>query len=271
MDATIRPAYVGDLSGLGAVGRLGRYGACLRTLALRAVRVRYRRSVLGVLWSLLYPLISMAVLTVVFSRVFPELHGYALYVIIGVMAWGFFSLSCLQACDALTGASPILRKVYVPASVFPLAAVAANLLNLLLSLLILPLVAVAVGVAPGFHPFVLAAALAALVAFTTGVALALSAANVFLHDVRYFFEGGLLVWFYATPIVYPSGVIPESMHGFLWLNPFHWLLDLLRASLYSGVTPEPATIAAAAAVSVAALAAGWGVFARLERRFHLYL
>jgi len=259
------------VSNLGPLGRFVRYGDCLLLLVSRALKVRYRRSVLGFGWSLLYPLLAMTVLWVVFGRVFPEIEHYALYVIIGVLAWSFFSVSCVQAMDSLHHGAPLLRKVYLPAALFPAAAVGANLVNLVLSIALLPLVIWLTGARPGFHPFVLCLAVFAIAAFTVGVALALSAWNLLFHDIRYFFDALLLIWFYASPIVYPAGIVPSGLRAFLWLNPFYWLLELLRAALYAGAPPSWALAGVATGLGVSAMVAGWWVFTRLENRFYLYL
>ncbi len=271
MDAGVGASYVGGVSELGDVRRFFRYLACLRILTLRALKVRYRRSVLGFLWSLLYPLSAMVVLTVVFSHVFTDIPHYPLYVVVGFMAWGFFSLSCLQAMDGLYSAAPIMRKVYVPGALFPVSIVGANLANLVLSLLVLPLIIGAVGASPGFNPALLLFALVSVAAFTTGVSLMLAAANLFFNDVRYFFESILLVWFYATPIVYPQEAVPERAALIMNLNPFVWFLDVFRAALYSGQTPAVSTLIVVCAVAVSTLVVGWKTFVALERRFYLYL
>jgi ABC-type polysaccharide/polyol phosphate export permease len=263
--------YEGGVSRLRPLARVVAYRDCLSVLATRCVKVRYRRSVLGVGWSLLYPLTAMLVLTAVFSRVFTDLAHYPLYAIVGFLAWGFFSLSCIQAMDALIGGATVMRKVYVPAAVFPLSAVVANFVNLLLSIALLPLVVWLIGASPGFHIGWLVFALILLAMFTAGLSLALAALNLFFQDVRYFFDAGLLIWFYATPIVYPAEVIPEQYAALVWLNPLHWLIVVLRAPLYGGGAPPALAVGAAASVAVAALVVGWLIFSRLERRFHLYL
>ncbi|MFQ5477088.1 MAG: ABC transporter permease [Candidatus Binatia bacterium] len=263
--------YRSDMTRGSACYRLVRYRDCLWLLCSRSLKVRYRRSVLGFGWSLLYPLGTMMVLTAVFSRVFPAVEHYAVYVIVGVLVWGFFSLACVQAMDGLLGASGVMRKVFVPAVLFPLSMISANFVNLLLSLLVLPLVVLLSGAAPGFHPLLLLEALACLFAFTTGLGLMLAAANLFFNDVRYFFEGSLLLWFYATPVVYPVEVLPERYRALLVTNPFFWLLEMFRAPLLEGRAPESQVVAVSAVMSVGVLVVGWLVFGRLEKKFFLYL
>lgn len=267
----IQGTYHSSLSRLGRLGRLFHYRDCLSLLTARALKVRYRRSILGFGWTLLYPLASMVVLTVVFSRLFPSLRYYSLYVIVGLLAWGFFSLSCVQAMETMISSASVLKKVYVPAAVFPVASVGANFVNLILSILVLPVVMLALGASPGLHLASLAVALVVLFAFTTGLALALASVNLFFNDVRYFFDTILLIWFYASPIVYPEELIPPQLAGFLWANPFYWLLAVLRAPLYDGQPPSALVLAVASAIGLGTLIAGWLLFSRLERRFHLYL
>ncbi len=271
MGARAASGYQGGVSRLQPLARVLAYRDCLSVLAARAIKVRYRRSVLGVAWSLLYPLTAMIVLTAVFSRVFTELRFYPLYAIVGFLAWGFFSLSCVQAMDALIGGASVMRKVYVPAAVFPLAAVAANFVNLLLSIALLPLIAWLIGAPPVVHFGWLFVGLVLLATFTAGLSLGLAAANLFFQDVRYFFDAGLLIWFYATPIVYPAEVIPKQYAALVWLNPLHWLVAVLRAALYEGAAPSTTAVTAATVAALASLAFGWSVFSRLEKRFYLYL
>lgn len=271
MDVAGGGVYEGGVSGLGALERLVRYRESLLLLTARAVKVRYRRSLLGFGWSLAYPLLSTAVLTLVFGRVFGGVDHYPAYVLVGVLVWGFFSLGSLQAIDALFGGGPILRKVYVPTAVFPLAAVAANLLNLAFAFALLPLLLPVLGAPPALRPIELVVGLASLAAFTTGTALALAATNLFFNDVRYFFEALLLLWFYASPVVYPPSLIPTEMAAFLWANPFYWILDLLRAGLVAGSVANPLAVIVAPLMGFGGLVAGWWMFVRLERSLHLYL
>jgi ABC-type polysaccharide/polyol phosphate export permease len=261
-----------NVSAARALGRLVRYRECLALLVVRTLRVRYRRSVIGFGWTLLYPLLAMAVLTAVFSHVFTGVERYPVYVIVGVLAWSFFSVACVQAMDALLAGSAVLKKVGAPSAVFPLAAVGANAVNFALALAVLTVVGGAVGAVeitePATQALWLATGAFSLLAFTLGVALVLASANLFFHDVRYSFEALALVWFYATPIVYPPDVVPPHLAWLVRLNPFSWFLELLRAALWGGA-PAAAAGVVAPVLGCASLCAGWLLFARLERRFYL--
>jgi ABC-type polysaccharide/polyol phosphate export permease len=239
-------------------------------LAVRALKVRYRRSILGFGWMLLYPVAATAVLTAVFSGVFPQVEHYAVHAAIGVLLWNFLSQSSLQAMDALIGGAAIMRKVYVPSAVFPLSAVAANLVNLLASGIALAPLMLWLGGAFSVNPLFMVFGVVCLAAFVAGLSLGLAAANLFFHDIRYFFEAVLLVWFYATPVVYPASVLPQDVRAFLWLNPAHWFLELIRIPLCSGLRPEAYVLAMAGSWATASVFVGWWAFTRLERSFHLY-
>ena len=264
-------AYYGGVSALAPWRRLVVYRGTLALLAARSLKVRYRRSVLGFAWTLAYPALATAVLSVVFASVFPQIDHYPAYVLAGVLAWHFFSLSCSQAMDALLGGAGVMRKVYVPSALFPLSAVTANLVNFLLCALVLPTTLALFGIGAPVRPLALALGVGVMLTFTAGVALALAAANVFFRDVRYFFETLLLLGFYATPIVYPASALPPWAGRLVMLNPLAWILDLVRAGLgASAAMPSPAALAVATGLAIATLAAGWSMFVRAESRFHLH-
>jgi len=258
------------VSRLSPVARVVVYRAALALLAARFLKVRYRRSVLGFAWTFAYPLLATTVLTVVFAPIFPQLRDFAVYVLVGVLVWHFFSVSCLQAMDVLLGSAAVSRKVYVPTAIFPLAAVMANVANLLLCLLAVPVVILVTGGMPTFHPVMLAAGVMLLATFTAGMSLALSALNVFFHDVRYLFEALLLVWFYATPVVYPVVGSGSAVAVLVALNPLYWILVVLRAALWSGGAVSPIELTIALLIAGSALAGGWWAFCAAERRFHQY-
>lgn len=240
-------------------------------LSERHLKLRYRGSIFGFLWTLIYPLAATLVLTVVFSGVFAVEGGYALYALVGVLTWHFFSVSCLQASDALLGSSSIVRKVYVPTAVFPVSAVAANLANFVLCIAVLPVAFHVAGVAVAYRLGALGFAIAVSAIFTAGIALVLASLNVFFRDVRYFFEALMLVWFYATPIVYPADLLTGASALLVTLNPLYWVLAAVRSGVHPAYELDVTTAAAASFVATASLTAGWVVYHRCERQFYLYL
>ncbi len=262
--------YHGGLSGRAPWRRVVAYRGALGILAARNLKLRYRRSVLGFAWTLVYPVLATAVLSFVFAPVFPRTEHYPVYVVIGVLVWHFVSVSSAQAMDALIAGAGVMRKVYVPSAVFPLASVAANLANFLLCVAVVPTALALLGAGVTLRPLVLVAGIVGLVAFTVGLSLALAALHLFFRDVRYFFEAVLLLWFYATPIVYPTDALPEHVARWLMLNPLYWIVTVVRGGVCVAVTTSPAAVVVCVGSGMAALVLGWRLYARVENRFHLY-
>lgn len=253
-------------------GALGRYWDLLHNLVSRAIKQRYKRSVLGFAWTMLNPLITMLILTVVFSAVFaPNVRHYSLFVIIGLLAWNLFALGSTQALASIVDSGHLIRKVAIPNEIFPIAAVGANLVNFVFALvpLMVLLLVLRVELTPAIALVPIGVVLIAV--FTLGVALLLATLNVFFRDVRYLYEAALLAWFYATPVFYPFEILPAGARAILRWNPMYVLVDVFRTPLYAGVAPPWTTLALAAGESTLALAVGWTVFRRYQARFIDYV
>jgi ABC-2 type transport system permease protein len=249
-------------------GAPGRYFDLLHNLVTRAIKQRYKRSVLGFAWTMLNPLLTMVILTVVFSAIFGSLvPNYPLFVIIGLLAWNLFSLGSTQGLASVVDSGALIRKVAVPKEMFPLAAVAANLVNFLFSLVPLALVMLVMQV-PITRAIVWVPVGVVLIGlFTLGVALALTTLNVFFRDVRYFYEAALLAWFYGTPIFYPIDVVSPRARAVLQWNPMYVLVDVFRTPIYAGIPPAPDVVATATLEAGAMALFGWWIFRRYQARF----
>jgi ABC-type polysaccharide/polyol phosphate export permease len=253
-------------------GAFGRYFDLLLTLVSRAIKQRYKRSVLGFAWTMLNPLITMVIMTVVFSRVFGDIvPHYPLFVIIGLLAWNLFSLGSTQGLSSVVDSGPLVRKVAVPKEMFPLAAVGANLVNFLLSLVPLFFILLFMRAEVTWAVLWVPVGIVLIGLFTLGVALALGTMNVFFRDVRYFYEAGLLAWFYGTPIFYPIDVLSPRARAVLQWNPLYVLVDVFRTPLYAGTAPATSTIVTAFVQAVAMAVLGWLVFRRYQARFVDYI
>jgi ABC-2 type transport system permease protein len=253
-------------------GAAGRYFDLLHTLVSRAIKQRYKRSVLGFAWTMLNPLITMVILTVVFSSVFGALvPNYPLFVIIGLLAWNLFSLGSTQGLASIVDSGSLIRKVAVPKEMFPLAAVGANLVNFLFSLIPLAFVMLIMRVQITAAVVWVPLGVGLIGIFTLGVALLLGTLNVFFRDVRYFYEAGLLAWFYGTPIFYPIEVLSPRARAVLQWNPMHVLVEVFRAPLYAGTAPAPAIVLTAAFEAGAMMLFGLWVFRRYQARFVDYI
>lgn len=240
-----------------------RYRDLVVQLVRRDIVTRYKRSVLGVAWAMLYPLGMMIVMTIAFSHVFHSTRAYAAYLLTGLVAWNFFAQATVAGTRQLVGNGDLFHRIYMPKTLWAISAVGMGLVNMLLSLI--PLVAVMLVTGLTLRPsvFYLPISILVLAMFTLGVSLLLSTAAVFFRDMIDIYEIAVMAWFYLTPVLYPEQTIPESARVWLFtLNPMYHLLKLFRLPLYEGVWPSLTHLATAMAVAVIAFATGWIVFTR---------
>ena len=248
------------------------HAGLLYELVHRDLTVRYKRSVLGFLWTMLHPLLLMLIFTVVFSALFQgRTPHYETYFLSAYVAWNFFAQTAVNSMASVAWNGPLMKRVRVPRSIFTLAIVIAGLFNLGLSLTVLLAIMLAVGAPLHAALWFLPIALLLLGIFTFGVSLALTAVSIFFGDVREMVQAGLPALMYLTPIIYPISVVPERFRWLLSLNPLVPIVEIVRAPIYSGTLPAPATLLAATMVSLGSLAAGWMVFRHMAPRFHAHL
>lgn len=240
-----------------------RYRDLVVQLVRRDIVSRYKRSVLGVAWTMLNPLGTTVVMTIVFSRVFGRTEAYPAYVLSGLVAWHFYAQTTVAAMRELVWGSALLHRIYIPKSVFALAALGTGTVNLLLSLVPVVVVGVLTGVRFGPSLLFVPISFLLLTAFTLGVSLLLSTVAAYFADVAEMYNIALLAWMYLTPIIYPEDIISSSFRWWLFnLNPMYHLVKLFRQPLYYGQWPSPARLASAMGISLIALAIGWIAFAR---------
>lgn len=263
--------YIADHRSTGPFLTLLRYRELLRQLVIREVKLRYKRSALGFAWTVLNPLLAMVIFTMVFSRIFSSRPNYSLYVFTALLGWNLFSLGTSRGLDSVVLNGPIIRKVFVPKAIFPIATVVSQVVNFVFTLVPLFLLMAAVGAGFSLHLLWLPIPLVSLTCFALGIALLVGTFNVFFRDVKYFYEAGLLAWFYATPIFYPPEIIPEKFKFLLYMNPMYALLESLRAPVYLGAAPPIGMMIFGLALSLVTLAIGWMVFHRFESRFIHYV
>lgn len=243
-------------------------------LVARDLKVRYRRSALGIVWTMLQPLLTMGVLYVVFSSFFHssfDLYGYQVYVLAGLMFWNFFQQSILASMNSLRGNAAILRKLPVPIAVFPVATVISGLVNLVLALVPLMLIMLLSGhpIRPAMLFLPLSMLIAAL--FTLGAGLLLSPLSVFFADVTELVGVGLTLVMYLTPIFYPLALVPQSARWAVYYNPVRSILEIFRDPIYFGKIPPFQHVLLALSVALVALVVGWAVFRRSADRIPLYV
>jgi ABC-2 type transport system permease protein len=242
----------------------------LAALLVKDLQVRYRGSVLGFFWSLLTPLLMMGIFTVVFSvmlRFRTESVPYPLYVIAGYLPWMFLGSSLLAAARCLPAHENLVKKVYMPRMILPLVAVLSNLVHFVLAVAVMLIVSPVAGGKVASALLLLPAALVTQGFLVLGLALFLSALNVFYRDVVHLLEVAVLAWFYLCPVFYPVSMIPAVLRKWYDLNPMVAILEMYRAALLGMPVPAARSLLYAGLVGLACLLAGTAVFVRLDDEF----
>ena len=249
-----------------------RYRDLVRNLVARDLKVRYRRSAVGFLWTMLQPLLTMLVLTVVFSNVFRfDIANYPVYALAGIMFWNFFSQSVTSSMNSLKTNAHLLTKLPVPKAVFPLASVLAGIINLTLALIPLFLILLITG--HPIRPAVLFLPVAILLAgaFTLGVGLLLSPLAVMFYDTIEMVAVFLTLFMYLTPTFYPMEIVPEKFHWAVRFNPIRSVLEVFRDPIYYGKIPPSIHLTVTVVVTLLALVIGIIAFRKTGDRIPFYV
>ena len=249
-----------------------RYRELIWALALKELKIRYKRSVLGFLWALLNPALLMLVLTVVFSVILKQsLWHYPIFLLSVLLPWTFFSQSLMYASESIVNSGDLIKKLSVSKLVFPCAAVISNMINFLLSMIPLALIVVLMG-----HPFFwtwiyLPVPLLALTLFTLGVSFFFATLNVFYRDVSHIVQIVVQLWFYVTPILYKIDIFPEKYRWLFKMNPMIYFMNGFRLSVYDGQLPRITSVIACFACALLSLVVGFSLFRRQQSNFVYYL
>jgi ABC-2 type transport system permease protein len=240
---------------------LNKYRSLVKQFVSRTIKSRYKRSLLGVVWTLLNPLMTMVVLTLVFSHIFKfAIEHYPVYVLSGLIFWNFFSHTTHTAMGEMIWSGGLLNRIYVPKTVFAVSAIGVGLVNMGISLVPLLLITIALGVRITPAILVLPVSILLLSLFSLGIGLMLAAAVVFFADILPVYEVVLTIWMYATPIIYPVDAIPPSFAWVLRYNPMYYLIQIFRTPIYEGVLPSIEVWLIAALVSLATFILGGLIF-----------
>ena len=252
--------------------RLNKYKPLISELVMRDLKIKYRRSFLGYLWSLLNPLLMMAVMTIVFSYMFRfDIPNYPLYLICGQTLWGFFNESTTSAMMSVIGNGSLIRKIYIPKYIFPVARVLSSFVTMSFSLAAIFIVMLVTGVSFTWKLLLLPIPLLFLLLFCMGVGMALSAFAVFFRDVLHLYSVVVMAWMYLTPIFYPISTLPEEVAQIIAFNPIYYFVTFFREVVLYGAVPEAAIWFGTVGFGLLFFVAGWLVFRKLQRDFILYV
>ena len=249
-----------------------RYRELIWALALKELRVRYKRSVLGFLWALLNPALLMLVLTLVFGTImrFSAPH-YSIFLLSVLLPWTFFSQSLAYSVESIVGNGELLKKVRVARLVFPIAAVVSNIINFLLSMIPLALLILVTRFPFHWTWLYLPIPMVGLFLFTLGAAFFFAAVNVYYRDVSHIIQVLLSAWFYFSPVIYSVDFMPAKYQWLFHLNPMLYVLNGFRLGIYYGQLPSLQSTAMCLLCGVLSVVIGFTVFRRYENSFVYYV
>jgi ABC-2 type transport system permease protein len=247
----------------------------LKQLVTKDFKLKYRRSALGVVWSVLNPLLMMLVMAAVFGSFMryndPSIGNYAVYLILGNTAFQLMNDATSQGMGSIIGASSLLKKVKINRVVFPVEKALFAGVNYLFSLVAIALVMLVERVPLGPTALLLPFGLIMLLAFSIGLSLLLSAPSVFFRDVMHLWGVVTIAWTYATPLFYPFSILPAWMQTFERFNPMYIYVTYIRDVVLYQHVPSVAMHAACVACALVSLAVGYLVFRKNEHKFILYI
>lgn len=256
------------------IANFKKYSFLLQQLISRDFKVKYKRSVLGVLWSLLYPVLNMAVMALVFSNIFkfstPGVN-YLVYVLSGLIMFNYFSEASNLAMSSIVANFSLINKIYIPKYIFPLSKCLFVGINFLLTLIPLYIVIFATGTGINIYHLVLPYAYICLFMFTLGMGLILATISVFLRDMFYIYSIVLTLWTYLTPIMYDIAIIPAKFQLILKLNPMYHYIDFIRKIILYHQIPSAFTFAVCGISSVIFLVIGLVAFKKNQDKFIYYV
>jgi len=256
-----------------------KYKYLLYNLVSRDFKVKYRRSVLGVAWSMLSPIIMMLILSAVFSRVFRfevQNYPYPIYIVMGQTMYGFFNEATTSANYSIVESAQLIKKIYIPKYLFPIEKVLFAFINMLFSMIAILIMLIIFGCPFSWMMLLFPIPLLELLLFTLGFGLIVSALCVFFRDLKHLYTIITMAWFYITPIIYPIETVEESWIRYVvYINPLTWYIEYFRTLiLYNpadGTVPGLQINIICLAWAIGTFAFGMLLFRKTQDRFILHI
>ena len=260
-DAQVAPARW--LAGVRRDAReLAHFWPVVQNMVTQDLRVRYQRSILGFLWTLINPILMMATLTMVFSQVFhiKDWKAYAIYLFAGQVPWAMFGQSLVECSASIVANEGLIRKIYLPKLIFPLARVLLNLATFVLSLVALYILAGLLGARLSAPMLLLPVVIGVFAVFTMGLGLILATANTFYRDTGHLFTVILQAWYFATPIIWSEADMSPAVQARCWLNPAFPFIKMFQIIIRDGQWPDLTYLLVATCLATVSLGVGYVTF-----------
>ena len=268
-DAALVDAAGYERGPIEALAALVRYRELIRNLVFKDLKLKYRGSFFGFLWSLFNPLVIMTVYLVAFKYIMQVRgSGFVFLLLVGILAWSFFAASASMGAGAIVDNGGLLKTVHFPRAVLPISSVLFNLSQYLLTISVfLPLMLIIYRHPPSAAMLLFPVVLALQLAMTIGIALALAAATTFFRDVRHFLEIGLMIMFWTTPILYDYQKVPDAWRWPVLLSPMSPFVLAYQQIFYYGRLPDPEVALVGIVYASVAFIGGFALFTRLQHEF----
>ena len=237
-------------------------------LVNQELTVKYKRSVLGFLWSLISPLATMIVGAFVFGSIMRfEIQGFVVFLYAAMLPWNFFAISVDSSGSSILNAEGFIKKIYIAKIVFPFSIVCSQFINMLFSMVSMFIIMFFLGARVTVALVFLPVSFLLIIFFTLGLSLVTATVNVYFRDMRHITGVIMSAWYFITPILYPLAFIPEHLQPIFLLNPAYYLIDMFRQPIYYASFPSLNNFLIALAVSLVVFMLGLVVFYKNERDF----
>lgn len=254
------------------MNELYKYRNLIYELVVRDIKKKYRRSILGVLWSMLNPLFMMLITAMVFSNLFRfDIQNFAVYLLTGQIIFTFYAEATNFAMGSILDNSSLLKKIYVPKYLFPLSRVLSSLVNLIFTIPAMLIVMLYTGEKISLQMLWICVPLILLFLFCLGIGLLLATCAVFFRDIFHLYGVLLTVVNYATPIFYPIKIIPQEYINIILLNPLYYYLEAFREIVYNNQIPNEQILFICLIMSIISLFLGTVIFYKKQNKFILYI
>lgn len=249
-----------------------KYRFLLLELVKKNMKVKYKDSVLGIFWSFLNPLLTMIVLTIVFSAIFKNsIPNFPVYILTGRLIFDLFSTATKGAMNSVKSNSGIIKKIYVPKYIYGLGAICSEIVNFFISLIVLVLVMLATGAPFSIYNITFIIPFIFLVILIIGVGFFLASLNVFFTDIKYLYGVFTMLLMYSSAIFYPISIIPKNFLFFFKLNPVYSAISCFRDAILLGQFPNIHSLTYLAIVSIVIFFIGVFTFYKLQDKFILHI